>query len=117
MPSLYAFTESLIREQYKLIQMGVFKASKNQALLARDSKNAQVKGNQRGKEKKNTDSKPKDKQNPLDGASGSKKNKNKKFEKAKCSYCMRGFHLESQWMKKTIDQLSNILEQINISIP
>ena len=30
---------------------------------------------------------------------------------------MRAFHLESQCMKKTIDQLSTLLEQNNISLP
>ena len=30
---------------------------------------------------------------------------------------MRGFHPESQCMKKTIDQLSTLLEQNNIALP
>ena len=30
---------------------------------------------------------------------------------------MRGFHVESQCMKKTIDQLSKLLEQKNIYLP
>ena len=38
-PSLYSFSKSLIQEQDKLIQMGVPKASKNQALLVGDSGN------------------------------------------------------------------------------
>ena len=49
------------------------------------------------------DSKPKDKQNPSEEASGSKKDKHKKFGKAKCSYCKRGNHPENIYMKKTID--------------
>ena len=97
--------------------MGVLKDSKNQTFLVGDSNNAQAKGKQRGKEKKKTDSKPKEKLNPLDGASSSKKNKNKMFEKTKFSYYMRGFHPESQCMKNTIDQMSKLLKQNNIVLP
>ena len=75
MPSLNAFIESLIQEQDKLIQMGALKASKNQALLARETKNAQAKERQKGTNKKNIETKPKEKQNPSNGASGSKKDK------------------------------------------
>ena len=60
---------------------------------------------------------PKEKHSPFDGASGSKKNKNKKFGKAQCSYCMRGFHPESHCMKRTIDKMEKILEKSNISLP
>ena len=93
MPSLDVFAESLIQEQDKLIQMGVVRTSKNQALLAGDSSNAQAIGNKKGKETKNIDSKPKENHKYSNGASGS--NKKKKFEKSKCSYCMRVFYLES----------------------
>ena len=41
--------------------MGFVKDSKNQDLLARETKNAKEKGKQKGKEKKNTDFNPKDK--------------------------------------------------------
>ena len=85
-PSLDTFTESLIQEQDKLIQMGALKASKNQALLDGDTKNAQYKGRQNWKDKKNTEIKPKEKQNPSDWASGSKKDKHKRFENTKCMY-------------------------------
>ena len=51
--------------------MGVLQALKNLSLLARNSRNAQEKGKQRGKQNNNTDSKLKEKQNPSDGASGS----------------------------------------------
>ena len=86
-----------------MIHMGVLKSSKNNDLLVGDSKNAQEKWNQRGKEKKNIDFKPKEKKNPLVGSSVSKNNKNKKFEKDKFSYCMRVFHPKNRCMKKTID--------------
>ena len=91
-------------------------AYKNRSLLAEDSGKAQDKGNKKGKEDKFFDLKSNEKHNPSDGALGSKKNKNKKFEKSKWSYCMRGFHQESQCMKKTIDQLSKLLEQNNIDL-
>ena len=78
-----------------MTHMGVLNASKNQALLAGDSRKVQPKGNKKGKENKNVDSNSKENHIPSDGASGSKKNTNKKFEKAKCSYCMRGFNPES----------------------
>ena len=93
-----------------MIQMGVVKASKNQSLLARETKNVHEKGNEKGKEKKNIDFKPKDKKNPLEGASGSKKDKHKNFDKAKCSYCKRGNHQENICMKKIIKQISKLLE-------
>ena len=38
------------------------------------------------------------------------------FEKSKCPYCMRGFHPESECMNNTMDQLSTLLEQNNISL-
>ena len=42
-PSLDSFFESLIKEQEKLIQMGVIKTSKDQDLLVTDSSKAQAK--------------------------------------------------------------------------
>ena len=51
-PSLDAFIESLIHEQYKMIHMGALNSSKNQALFARESKNAQAKGKKRGKKRR-----------------------------------------------------------------
>ena len=115
MPSLDAFVESLIQEQDKLVQMGVLRTSKNLALLVTDSNNVQSKGKHKGKDPKSIDSKPKENQRYFDGTSGSKK-KNK-FEKTRCPYCMRGFHLENECMKKNIEQLSTLLEHNNISLP
>ena len=82
--------------------MGVIKTSKDQALLVTDSSKAQDKGNSKKKEPKTTDSKPKQNQQTLEGASNSKK---KKFEKKLCPYCEKGFHLEDHCMKKQNDQL------------
>ena len=69
-----------------------------------DSDNAQEIGKHKGKDHKATDSNPKENQSYYDGASGSKK------EKTKCPYCMRGFHPESQCLKKMINQLSTLLK-------
>ena len=89
MPSLYAFVESLIQDQDKLVQMGVIQTSKNQALLMSDSNNVQARGKHKGKDPKDTDSKPNENHRSFDGASGSKKKTN--FEKNRCPYYMRGF--------------------------
>ena len=77
-----------------MIQMGVLNASKNQFVLVGDYGNVQDKGNKKGKDNKNVDSESKEKHIPFDGASSSKKDKNKKFEKSNCSYYIRIFHPE-----------------------
>ena len=93
----------------------MIKTSKNQALLVTDSNNVKARGKHKRKETKNIDLKPKENHISFDGALGSKKNK--KFEKTKCPYCMRGFHIEGQCMKKIIDKMSTLLEHNNISLP
>ena len=65
MPYLDYFSESLIQEQDKLVQMGVIQTSKNQALSVGDSNNVQARGKHKGKETKNTDSEPKENHNLL----------------------------------------------------
>ena len=52
-PSLNSFLESLIQEQDKLIQMGVIRASTNQALLVGETNNAEARRKQKGKDKRN----------------------------------------------------------------
>ena len=101
---LDAFVVSLIQEKDKLAQMGVIQTSKYQALSVGDSNNAKARGKHKGKETKNTNSKPKENRISSDGASSSKK-KNK-FKKTRYPYCMRG-----------IDQLPTLLEQNNIFLP
>ena len=96
--------------------MGVLQTSKNMALLDGDSRNVQARGNQKGKDTKNTNQKPKDNKKYSNGASSSNISKNK-FETDKCSYRMIGFHPERECMDKSIHELSNILEQNNISLP
>ena len=36
---------------------------------------------------------------------------------SKCTYCHKGWHLESEFMKKTIDMMVQLLEKNNISLP
>ena len=91
MLSLDSFAESLIQEQENLVQMEVIQTSKDQALLVIDSTKAQAKGGPNGKEKK--------------------------FEKKKCPYCMKGFHPEDSCMKKTLNQLKALCVQKNIALP
>ena len=86
-----------------MIQMGVIKTSKDQALLVTEFSKAQAKGKSKGKEPKAADLKPKEDQKTSEGALGSKKKK-------KCPYCMRGFHPEDSCMKKQVDQLTALLK-------
>ena len=58
--------------------------------------------------------KPKQNQQTSEGASSYKKNN---FDKNTCPYCAKGFHLEDNFMKKQIDQLSSLLKQHNIAPP
>ena len=60
--------ESLIQEQDKLVQMGVFQTSKNQALLMSDSNNVKARGKRKGKEPKASDLNPKENEKYFDGA-------------------------------------------------
>ena len=71
-PSLDSFFESLIKEQDKLIRMGVIKTSKDEALLVFYSSKAQEKGKLK-KEPKSSELNPKQNQQTSEGASGSKK--------------------------------------------
>ena len=114
-PSLDSFTESLTHEQDKMIQMGALRASTNQALLAWETKNVQARRKQKCKEKKNIEFEPKKQFDPTYEASGSNKDKHQRFGKGKCSYCNKGNHTEKGCMKKTIDHMSRLLEQHNIT--
>ena len=53
----------------------------------------------------------------MDEPSGLKKNKQHGKEKTKFSYYARGFHPENYCMKRTIDQMSLLLEKYNITLP
>ena len=90
----------------KLIQMEVIQTSKYQYLLVTDYSKAQEKGKSKKKEPKVADSKPKQNQQALEGASDSKQ---KKFEKKLCSYCEKGYHLEEHCMRNQLDEMSTLL--------
>src|SRR5229473_973811 len=116
MPSLADFMESLTQEQDKLVMMGTIKPSKDQALVARDSR---VDSKIKEKAKKPPEQK-RDKNKSLEEPQGSKKNyqKNKnKGEMSKCAYCNKGNHTERSCMKKKIDMLTQLLEKNGISLP
>ena len=114
LPSLDSFSESLIKDKNKLIRMGVIQTSKDQSLLVIDSSKVQEKGKSRKKEPKVADSKHKPNQQAFEGASGSKK---KKFEKKLCLYCEKGYHIEENWMRKQLYEMSSLLKQHNIAPP
>ena len=61
-PSLDSFSESLIKEQEKLIRMGIIKTSKDQALLVTDFSKVKSKGKSKKKEPKEADLRPKQNQ-------------------------------------------------------
>ena len=65
---------------------------------------------QKGKDKRNTKSKPKEEFDPLDEASSSKKDKHQRFDKAKCFYYNKENHIEKGCMNKNIDKMSILLE-------
>ena len=106
---------SLIKEQNKLIRMGVIQTSKYQALLVTDSYKVQAKGKSKKKDPKAADSKPKQNQQTSEGAFSSKKKK--KFEKKLCPYCEKWYHLEYHFMRKELDEMSTLLKEHNIARP
>ena len=48
---------------------------------------------------------------------GSRRSKNNGKGKIICSYCGRGFHLESTCMRRTTDEMSLLLKKHNITLP
>ena len=119
MPSLNAFIESLINEQDKLVQMGIIRSSKDQALFVSGPKDLKGKGKNNQKSKFDAPN-TKEKNQQHEEPSGSKKHKNKGNqgkEKVKCSYCGKGFHLEHACMKNNIDEMNSLLERNNINLP
>ena len=116
MPKLAEFMESLTQEQDKLVMMGTIKPSKDQDLVARDSRvDSKIK-----KKAKNPPEENRDKNKSQEEPQGSKKNsqnKKNKGEMSKCTYYSKGYHPESSCMKKKIDMLTQLLEKNNISLP
>ena len=116
MPKLAEFMESLTQEQDKLVMMGNIKPSKDQDLVAGDSR-VDSKGKKKAKEPLEQ---KRDKNKSQEDPQGSKKNFQKKKNKgkmSKCAYCSKGCHLEISCMKKKIDMLTQLLEKNNISLP
>ena len=96
--------------------MGIIKPSKDQDLVAGDSR-VDSKGKNKSKKppKKNRD-KNKYQEEPQGSKNNFQKKKNK-GEMSKCAYCSKGYHLESSCMKNKIDMLTQLLEKNNISLP
>ena len=74
------------------------------------------KGSGKGKEKRYTKFEPKEEFDPLDRALGSKKDKHKRYENTKCSYCKKAKHSEKYCLKKAIDKIYRLLEKYHISL-
>ena len=95
--------------------MGTIKRSKDQALVAGDTR---VHSKRKKKDKKPPEQK-RDKSKYQEEPQGSKKNSQKKKNKgemSKCAYCTKGYHLERSCMKKQIDMLTQRLEKNYISL-
>ena len=108
--------ESLTQEKDKLVMMGTIKPSKDQALVAGNSR-VDSKGKKKDKkapEKKRD--KSKSQEDPLGSKKKFQKNKNK-GEMSKCVYYSKGYHPESSCMKKQTDMRNQLLEKNNISLP
>ena len=115
MPSIASFMESLTQKQYKLVQMGTIK-TKDQALSVGVSNSS--KGNPKSKNLKLPEKKKPKKPKSSDGGSIAPKDKEKRGkENTKCTYFHKGWNLESLCMKKTIDQMAQLLEKNNIPVP
>ena len=85
--------------------MGTIKPSKDQDLVARDSRV----DSKRKNKAKNPPNQKIDKSKSREEPQGSKKNyqkKNNKGEMSKCAYCNKGNHTERSCMKKKIDMLT-----------
>jgi hypothetical protein len=98
MPSLEDFIEALTQEQTKLINMGKIKGPKAHALSVQDGSQKYQKSKDKYKRKTHAHPKKEGYTKPFTDASGSKGEKGRKGEK--CTYCHKGFHLESACMKK-----------------
>ena len=109
MPTLNAFIESLTNEHDKMVQMGIIRSSKDQALVAGGPKAMNGKGKQKNE--------PLVEKEQSDQPSGSRRSKKNGKGKILCSYYGRGFHPESSCMRRTIDEMVVLLEKHNIIVP
>ena len=108
-PTLNSFIESLTQEHDNLIQKEIIQSSRDQALVAGGPKIANDKG-------KLKDESPVEKEQSKE-PSVSKRSKKKGKGKTLCSYCGRGFHPESTYMRRTIDEMALLLNNHNITVP
>ena len=116
MPALTKFMESLTHEQYKLVKMGTIKFTKDQALSIGVSN--QSRGNNKAKDSKQQEKKKQDKPKYSDGGANPIKDKEKKKkEKKKCTYCHKGWNIESACMNQSIYIMDKLLEKNNIPLP
>jgi hypothetical protein len=112
MPSLEEFIKSLTQEQTKLINMGIIKGPRVQALTVHDGSHKYHKYKDKYKQKSHAHPKKEGYTKPFTDASGSKGEKGRKGEK--CTYYHKGFHSESACMQKKKDMMSQILQQNNL---
>ena len=110
-PKFDDFANLLIQEEAKLMNMGLIKSSKPQALVANESKVQ--------KESDNLDKKQKKKKNKphKESESSSSKGETSKKEKPFCAYCKKDGHEEHYCYKKDIDELKNLLKKNHIDFP
>jgi hypothetical protein len=113
-PPLNDFIAALNQEKSKLVQMGAIKHSKNQALAATNAPKSSGKD-----KKKGTGKFPESKKERYAQSSdnSSKPMGKKKKERTILIYCSKGFHLEENCMRKTIDEMAKQLQQHNLTVP
>ena len=81
--------ESLTQEQDKLVQMRIVKYTKDQYLT--EGVSNQINGMNTPKDSKQQENKKKEKYKYSDASSNPRKDKWKKQDKTKCSYCHKGW--------------------------
>jgi hypothetical protein len=114
MPPLNDFIATMTQEKSKLVQMGVIKSSKNQALAATDAPKRSGKDKQKGKGK--FPESKKERSSQYSENSSEPKGKKKK-EITLCNYCSKVFHPKENFMRKTIDEMAKKLQQHNLTVP
>lgn len=109
-PIFDAFSDLLIQEEVKLIQMGLIQVSNSQELVGSEPKVQKESGNldQKQKKKKNKPRK--------EFESSSSKGESFKREKPTCAYCKKSGHDEHQCYLKQIDELKNLLAKNKIDL-
>jgi len=114
MPPLNDFIIALTQEKVNLVQMGVIKHSKNQALVATDAPKRSGRDKKTGKGKFNESKK----ERPVQSSESSyfPKGKNKK-EITLCSYYSKDFHPKENCTRKIIDEMAKQLQQHNLTVP